>query len=118
MAQPAVEIFYVVPLGGVIAWYPLAKAEFPPNFAYCDGKTVSDPDSPYHGLATPNLTNCFPMGSGNGVAVGQTGGVLGWDSGTINPGSTQMDSNDNQQNPSTVFPAPGWVAFNYIMRIK
>lgn len=117
MAQPAVEIFYVIPLGGVIPWYPLPNAEFPPNFAYCDGSTVKDPDSPYNGMATPNLTNGFPMGAGNGVGLGRTGGVLGWNSGTINTSSAEVGNHDDQKD-LVAFPTPGWVAFNYIMRIK
>ena len=104
MAQPAVELFYVVPVGAVIAWYPPPNATIPPNFAYCDGSTVNDKDSPFYNSATPNLTNCFPLGTGNGVVPGQTGGnssytVSGsWDSGSIDTGSTQVNGGDNTQN--------------------
>ena len=81
-----------------------ADANLPPNFAYCDGSTVKDKDSPFYNTATPNLTNCFPLGTGNGVVPGQTGGnssytVSGsWDSGSIDTGSTQVNGGDDQQN--------------------
>jgi hypothetical protein len=102
MSQP-VEIFYVVPLGAVIAWYPPPNPQLPPNFALCDGEIVSDPDSPYKGLPTPHLTNRFPLGAGNGIAPNQRGGdtnynLNGWNSGTLNTTSTQAGAQDNQQN--------------------
>ena len=104
MAQPTVELFYIIPVGGIMAWYPPPNANIPPNFAYCDGSTVKEKDSPFYNTATPNLTNCFPLGTGNGVVPGQTGGnssytVSGsWDSGSIDTGSTQVNGGDDQQN--------------------
>jgi hypothetical protein len=158
MAQPAVELFYVVPVGTVLAWYPPTNATIPPNFAYCDGSTVTDQDSPFYNTTTPDLRNLFPLGSGYGISPGQTGGdmafnVAGWNSGSsISTGPTQVNGEDDQQNyivykgspdpkkpyrfsvssssdpendgnhhhnvnPINV-PSPGWVAVNYIMRIK
>ena len=60
MAQPAVELFDVVPVGAIIAWYPPPNATIPPNFAYCDGSTVNDKDSPFYNSATPNLSKSLP----------------------------------------------------------
>lgn len=114
MAQPPVEIFYVVPLGAVIAWYPPPPPSppnpqspptplLPPNFAVCDGKVVSDPDSPYFNLPTPNLTNRFPLGAGNSIVPNQQGGeidynLFGWN-GTLTSSPTAAGTQlDNQQN--------------------
>jgi hypothetical protein len=97
MVQPAVELFYGVPIGAIIAWYPPPDKKLPRNFAYCDGSTVSDKDSPFDKTATPNLTYMFPLGSGPDVPIGQKGG---------------------QQTLYFDLPGPGWLAVHYIMRIK
>ena len=67
MTQP-VEFLYVVPVGAVIAWWPLATTDpAPPCFAICDGKVVSDPDSPYNGRAVPDLRGQFILGTAPGT---------------------------------------------------
>jgi hypothetical protein len=103
MTQP-VEIFYVVPVGTVIAWYPPPKAQLPPGFAYCNGALITDSDSPFDGTYAPNLVNCFVLGAGSGVAPNQQGGSVGynlngWNSGTLSTGPTQVSvPQDNVQN--------------------
>lgn len=100
MTQP-VEILYAVPVGTVIAWYPLPGTALPPGFAYCDGTVVNDADSLYHGKPTPNLTSRFILGSSSsGVPVNESGGstqfnVDGWQSGTIETSPTQVSTSDN-----------------------
>ena len=75
MTQP-VEFLYVVPVGAVIAWCPTdPSAAPPPGFAYCNGQTITDPDSPYVGKVVPNLINqlvlgTVPQGVGLGAAHG------------------------------------------------
>lgn len=103
VTQPA-EILYAVPVGTIIAWYPLPDAQLPPGFAYCDGERITDDDSPYKGMSTPDLVNRFVLGTGNGVAVNQQGGstsynVGGWQSGTIETSPTQVSlPQDDVQN--------------------
>lgn len=113
MSQP-VEILYAVPIGAVIAWYPPPNQELPldqhlaPGFAICDGSKVSDPDSPFNGLPTPNLTNRFPLGAGNDVGINSQGGNRRFVLTTLDDGTSG----------SAEPPSPGWVALVYIMRIK
>ncbi|MGK6355790.1 hypothetical protein ACMGDH_11275 [Sphingomonas sp. DT-207] len=105
VTQPA-EILYAVPVGTIIAWYPLPEAQLPPGFAYCDGKPITDDDSPYKGMSTPDLVNRFVLGTDDstGVAVNQQGGstdynVGGWQSGTIETSPTQVSlPQDDVQN--------------------
>ena len=101
MAQPAVELFYVVPVGAIIAWYPPPNVALPPtlppNFQLCDGSPVTDAGSPFLNTNTPNLTYMFPLGTGPEAPLGQTGG---------------------DQTLYFNLPAPGWLAVYYIMRIK
>ena len=103
MTKPA-EIFYVVPVGSVIAWYPpAADTPLPPCFALCDGSVVSDVDSPYHGRQTPNLTNRLPLGAGGPVGLNEQGGdvnytLMGLNTGPIETSPTEVFSSDNIQN--------------------
>jgi hypothetical protein len=103
MTQP-VEILYAVPVGTVIAWYPVPKAPLPPGFVYCDGELISDSESPYNGMQAPNLTNRFILGAGGPVTANQQGGstnynLQGWESGNIDTGATQVSTpQDNVQN--------------------
>jgi hypothetical protein len=103
MTQP-VEILYTVPLGTVIAWYPLPNASLPPGFVYCDGNPINVADSPYNGRLAPDLTNRFILGTGGPVTANQQGGstnhnLQGWKSGTIETSATQVSiPQDNVQN--------------------
>jgi hypothetical protein len=102
MSQP-VEIPYAVPVGTVIAWYQLPKAPLPPGFVYCNGELISDPESPYNGMQSPNLTNRFILGAGDAVTANQQGGstaynLQGWESGNIETSATQVSIQDNVQN--------------------
>ena len=103
MTQP-VEILYAVPVGTVIAWYPLPGTALPPGFAFCDGEIVSDAQSPYDGMPTPNLTNRFVLGTVPGAPLNQLGGsptynLQGWQSGTLQTSATEvMTPQDNAQN--------------------
>jgi hypothetical protein len=103
MAQP-VEILYAVPVGTVIAWYPLPDAQLPPGFVYCDGEQISDAESAYNGLNAPDLINRFVLGAGDSVSPNQQGGstdytLQGWDSGTTVTGPTAVSiPQDDVQN--------------------
>ncbi|HEY4940831.1 MAG TPA: hypothetical protein VII56_05340 [Rhizomicrobium sp.] len=99
MTQP-VEILYAVPVGTVIAWYPLPGTALPPGFAYCDGTVVSDAESPYNGKPTPNLTNRFILGDIPGSTLNTLGGstqfnLTGWGSATLPTSTTQVLASDN-----------------------
>jgi hypothetical protein len=64
-----------IPVGAVIDWWrPDATWLVPSGFAICDGRTVSDPQSPLNGKTLPNLTNLFVMGVTNVNNIGMTGG--------------------------------------------
>jgi hypothetical protein len=104
MSQP-VEILYAVPVGTVIAWYPVPpNASLPPGFAYCNGELISDPDSPFNTMYAPDLTSRFILGAGGPVTANQQGGstdynLQGWETGNIDTGPTQVSmSQDNVQN--------------------
>ena len=48
----------VVPVGAVVPWLKSltgTPATLPDNFVECNGQTISDADSPYDGVALPNL---------------------------------------------------------------
>lgn len=68
-----------VPVGAIIDWYPLdADSVVPERFQLCDGSEVTDFDSPYVGLRTPDLTDRFLMGV-TADRVGDTGGTAAHD---------------------------------------
>ena len=117
MSQPA-EILYAVPVGTIIGWYPLPGAQLPPGFAYCIGELVTDEDSPYKGMPTPNLINRFVLGTGNGVDVGEQGGstdynVNGWQTGTIETSSTQVSLPQDDVQNNLIVREGGTNAYRY-----
>ena len=67
------------PIGCVLAWlksFPNAPS-LPPAWAECNGQVLSDPASPYHGLALPDLNGAqsgVPVFLRGAVASGGTGG--------------------------------------------
>ena len=64
-----------VPIGTILP-YAGSLDSLPPNWVLCDGRTISDPDSPLDGSSVPDLTDDrFLMGVGAGTSVGVTGGV-------------------------------------------
>jgi hypothetical protein len=75
MTRP-VEILSAVQVGTVIAWYPPLNAQLPPGFVRRDGRLVTETDSPYVGLLTPNLINRFVLGAGGDVAPNQLRGSV------------------------------------------
>jgi hypothetical protein len=77
----------MVPLGGIIAWWPASPgAAVPEGFEYCDGGNVMTPDSPFGTAIKPDLMSSprFPRGAllstvltgeyGRGKPI-ETGGV-------------------------------------------
>ena len=80
------------------------NASLPPSFAYCNGEIISDPDSPFNGMQSPNLTCRFILGAGGTVTANQQGGstdhnLQGWESGTIETSPTQVSiPQDDVQN--------------------
>ncbi|MGH6617009.1 hypothetical protein [Sphingomonas sp.] len=119
MTQPA-EILYAIPVGTVVAWYPLPAAPLPPGFVYCDGAFITDADSPYNGMPAPNLINRFILGTtGGGVTVNEQGGdkeynINGWTSGAIETGPTKVSiPQDDVQNDIVVHNQPGTSVYRY-----
>jgi len=59
-----------LPLGAIIAWHrdldTRRPAPLPPGWVECNGQTLDDPESPYHGLQLPNL-NGQPESEQRGV---------------------------------------------------
>lgn len=113
-SQPPIEILYAVPVGSVVPWYPPPSAiataadgtrtiTFPPGFVMCDGSMVSDPDSPFDGMALPNLVNRYALGSGGNLGVGDSGGdatfnTAGWSSPEVSTSPTAAQPSDDQLN--------------------
>ncbi len=102
-----VEILYAVPVGTVIAWFPppgAPEAPLPPSFVYCNGELISDFESPYNGMPSPNLTSRFILGASGQAASNQQGGnptynLQGWESGNIETSPTQASiPQDDVQN--------------------
>jgi len=64
------------PVGAIIAWHKNATANLAlsDHWLECNGQTVNDTESPFHGLPLPNLntTNLFLRGA---PASGATGGA-------------------------------------------
>jgi Skp family chaperone for outer membrane proteins len=63
----------VLPVGSIVA-YHLDISKIPGNWALCDGRTITDPNSIYNGYKTPNLSGYFIRGKTSSESVGQTGG--------------------------------------------
>jgi hypothetical protein len=63
-----------VPVGGILP-YVGSLDSLPPGWLPCDGRTVSDANSPFHGKALPNLMdNSFVMGVASAEELNSTGG--------------------------------------------
>lgn len=63
-----------VPVGSIISYIGNLQA-LPANWAFCDGRLINNPDSPFNGHRLPNLTDdCFLMGFEAANRVGQAGG--------------------------------------------
>ena len=63
-------------VGGVVEWWNAGNPAThpPPEFMYCDGRRIDDPDSPFHGQCTPNLIGRAIKGTTTDVEIGATGG--------------------------------------------
>ena len=65
----------IPPVGAIIAWHKNATPNLalPAHWLECNGQTINDPASPFHGLTLPSLntTQRFLRGS---TASGATGG--------------------------------------------
>ncbi len=62
-----------VPLGTVIEWWrPNASFPVPEGYVICDGSTVTDPESPYDGVALPDLIDNFVRGVTDTALIGET----------------------------------------------
>jgi len=56
-----------MPIGAIIMWSPLSKADLPNNWKICDGST-------YNNIVTPDLRGRFILGSGVGAYTANTTG--------------------------------------------
>lgn len=43
----------ILPVGATIEWDNYGAIDMPDNYLYCNGQTVSDPDSPLNGKTLP-----------------------------------------------------------------
>lgn len=65
----------IAPIGTVTAYFG-TLAYIPDNWMLCDGRSVSDPDSPLVGQTIPDLRSRFVMGAGPQAPMGTTGGLI------------------------------------------
>jgi hypothetical protein len=66
----------LVPVGGIIDYFAFdVGAALPEGFEVCDGTTVADGDSPWFGMAKPNLVDQFVLGVATAGETGSTGGT-------------------------------------------
>lgn len=69
-------------VGSVKLWTrPNTTAGLPPNWVIADGSTIVDPDSPFNGVAVPNLVDRFPYGApgitnGSGLGAYESGATV------------------------------------------
>lgn len=111
-SQPPVEILYAVPVGTVIFWYPPPTAfktnpdangplilVYPPGFVLCDGREITDPESPFNGSRLPSMIDRFVLGAGT-VPYGNAGGydLNGWPNAAFATGPTAASGTDDVQN--------------------
>ncbi|HWR83318.1 MAG TPA: hypothetical protein VN285_08445 [Candidatus Deferrimicrobium sp.] len=74
-AQVALNFPGVIPVGAITAWlksYPNTPPLFE-EFVECNGQTITDPDSPYNGMAVPDLNGQNRFLRGN-LSSGGNGG--------------------------------------------
>lgn len=76
VAQGTIEGFGTVPVGAVLDWWvPQGSSlPLPANFVICDGRMISDPQSPFNGKNAPNLVKRFTYGVNAASAIGTVGG--------------------------------------------
>jgi hypothetical protein len=76
VAQGTIAGFGTVPIGAVLDWWVPQGSTLPvpPNFVICDGRTISDPQSPFNGKNAPNLVKRFTYGVNAASSIGSTGG--------------------------------------------
>lgn len=81
MAQSAeirheVGFLSTLPLGSIIAWHrdllEQRMIPLPPGWVECNGQTLDDPESPFHGQVIPNLNLVDRRGAG----LGRQGGMF------------------------------------------
>jgi len=65
-----------IPVGTVVDWWrPAGTPEFDvEGFQICNGSTITDPDSPFKGLTTPNLDGALVRGVTDFSTAGESGG--------------------------------------------
>ena len=74
LALPGVSDLGGVPVGTIVPYVGPVKA-LPPNWVPCDGRVISNPDSPLNGQSVPRLTdNRFFMSVADENSVLTTGG--------------------------------------------
>jgi len=62
-----------VMVGAIIDWWRPAGTnwQLPPEYAICDGSTVSDPKSPLDGAVLPDLNELYMLGTGQFSQIGK-----------------------------------------------
>ena len=65
-----------IPVGTVVDWWrPAGAPEFDvEGFQICNGSTITDPESPFKGLTTPDLDGALVRGVTDFTSAGQSGG--------------------------------------------
>lgn len=74
--QATAAISTTVQIGGIVEWWSgNGKISKPTNYAVCDGSIVTDPASPLHGKALPNLVGSYVCGTTDYGGIGVAGGA-------------------------------------------
>ncbi|MBV9762805.1 MAG: hypothetical protein JO340_19760 [Acidobacteriaceae bacterium] len=76
VATGVIEGFGTAPVGTVLDFWVAqgVNLSIPANFVICDGRAISDPQSPFNGKNAPDLRKRFIHGVGTLSEIGSTGG--------------------------------------------
>ncbi|MCW5830134.1 MAG: hypothetical protein KIT79_12565 [Deltaproteobacteria bacterium] len=139
-AKPLADSDLALPVGMPVPWIRKGSADaLPSNWIALTGGTVSQPRSPFHGLAVPDLTNRFVRGAAASAEVASTpsGGsdthshTTGTNPTTASPGNEVIENNTSvvgggainnhltahTHSVSTANHVPAYRGFQYAMRI-
>jgi len=105
------DSFGQIPVGSIIDWWRPENSDlykYPQGFEICDGHTVEDSQSVYHGKAVPNLIDKFiravPMDR-----LGETGGKSEWNAQEDPSLLTEEAGGHIHTYKKDGFPITGWV---------
>jgi len=86
----------IVPVGAVVA-YTRPPATLPPNWKFCDGSIISDPQSPLNGQATPVMNDSRYLVGVNPNEVNGSYGTNVWQSDGAHAHSFSGTTDNNAQ---------------------